>query len=323
MKALEQAVAALRGGEAIAMASHINPDGDSLGSLLGLAMALSRAGKKVYPGLPEPWKYPPQYLFLPGRELLLDPSQLEEAPELFIALDCSNAERLGELREKAQAASLLINIDHHEDNSLFGGINVVDKEASSTSEIVYRALKAAGWSPPTPAEATCLYTGLVADTGRFRHHNTSASAFAVAGELVQAGADIFRVGDELYGSQSLAYTRLLGRVLQRAEIVERHAFAYSYITRRDLAETGATLPETEDMIDHLRALRQTRVVALFKELPDGKVRVSLRSRDGFEVGPIARLLGGGGHALAAGYTSASGIEASLGGLLEMLERGRA
>ena len=322
MRPIERAAAALREERAIAMASHVNPDGDSLGSLLALAMALARAGKEVYPALPEPWKFPPQYFFLPGRELLLDPSRLAGDTRVFIALDCSNAERLGELQGAAQASPLLINIDHHEDNRHFGGINVVDKEASSTCEIVYRLMEEAGMRP-TAQEATCLYTGLVADTGRFRHRNTSALAFHVAGDLVRAGADIFRVAEELYESQSLPYTRLLGRALQRAEVMESHALAYSYITRRDLTETGATLPETEDMIDHLRALRGTRVVALFKELPDGKVRVSLRSRDGFEVGPIARLLGGGGHALAAGYTSEEDIEGSLAGLLEKLEERRA
>lgn len=322
MTALEKAVEALKEGENIVIASHVNPDGDSLGSLLGLAMALSRMGKSVFPYLPEPWKYPPQYEFLPGRDLLLDPSRLEETPEVFIALDCSNEERLGALREKALAARLLINIDHHEDNQLFGGVNVVEKEASSTSEIVYGIIKAAGW-PLAPPEATCLYTGLVTDTGRFQHRNTSASTFAVAYELAEAGADIFRVVEEVYGSQSVSYTRLLGRALQRIEVMEGYAFAYSYITQLDLAETGATLPETEDMIDYLRSVRGTQVVALFKELPDGKVRVSLRSRDGFEVGPIARLLGGGGHALAAGYTSDSDLEGSLTGLVEKLKARRA
>jgi phosphoesterase RecJ-like protein len=123
---------------------------------------------------------------------------------------------------------------------------------------------------------------------------------------------------EVYESQSLPYTRLLGRTLERMEIREEFGLAYSFVSQADLEDTGAVLPETEDLIDHLRSVRGTRIVALFKELSDGKVRVSLRSRDGFEVGPIARKLGGGGHALAAGYTSDMDIEGSVNGLVDML-----
>jgi phosphoesterase RecJ-like protein len=287
-----------------------------------MAAVLAEKGKRVLPCLPEPWKYPPQYAFLPGKELIVEPAQVEESLDLFVVLDCSNQERLGPLQEKAASAKVLINIDHHEDNSMFGAINLVDAGASSTSELVYGIIKAAGL-PLSPQVATCLYTGVVTDTGRFQHRNTSPRTFVIAYELAAAGADIFRVVKEVYDSQSLSYTRLLGRALQRVEVMDDYRFAYSYITQDDLADTGATLPETEDLIDHLRSVRGTRVVALFKELSDGKVRVSLRSRDGFEVGPIARSMGGGGHAMAAGYTSDSDIEGSVAGLLRELRNRRA
>jgi len=315
---LGSVISALMKAEAIGISSHENPDGDSVGSLLGLAMVLNRAGKRVFPCMPEPWKYPPQYAFLPGRELLVDPDEMEGGLELFVALDCSNPERLGPLQDKAASAAMLLNIDHHEDNQLYAGMNLVDAGASSTSELVYKVIKEAGW-PMGPDIATCLYTGVVTDTGRFQHINTSPETFAIASELTAAGADIFQVVKEVYDNQSLAYTRLLGRVLQRIKIVEDRELAYSYITQLDLDETGAVLPETEDLIDHLRSVRGTRVVALFKELADGKVRVSLRSRDGFEVGPIARSLGGGGHAMAAGYTSDSDVEGSIAGFVDELQ----
>ncbi len=318
MKELALAASAISGAETIGISSHVNPDGDSIGSLLGLAMLLQAAGKRTFPCFPEPWKYPPQYTFLPGRELLIEPAALEEGLELFVALDCSNPERLGPLQERAESAGMLLNIDHHEDNRLYGGINLVDESASSTSELVYKAGKAAGF-PMSPDIATCFYTGVVTDTGRFQHRNTSPGTFITASQLAAAGADIFQVVKEVYGNQSLSYTRILGRVLQRIEVLEEYEFAYSFITQRDLAETGAVLPETEDLIDHMRSLRGTRVVALLKELADGKVRVSLRSRDGFEVGPIARRLGGGGHAMAAGYTSESDIEGSIAVLMDMLQ----
>ena len=317
LKELERIVSALKETATIGIASHINPDGDSVGSLLALAMVLDGAGKRVRPCIPEPWKFPPPYGFLPGREMLIDPGDLEEGLELFVALDCSNPERLGPLQAKAESARTLINIDHHEDNKLYGTVNLVEAAASSTSEIVLAIIKEGGWSLE-PEVATCLYTGVVTDTGRFQHRNTSPRTFALAGELASAGADIFQVVKEVYDSQSLQYTRLLGRALQRLDVVEDHSLGYSYITQQDLDETGATLPETEDLIDHLRAVKDIRVVALFKELEDGRVRVSLRSRDGYEVGPIARAMGGGGHALAAGYTSDKDITGSIEVLIEKL-----
>ncbi|RJP30517.1 MAG: bifunctional oligoribonuclease/PAP phosphatase NrnA [Actinobacteria bacterium] len=317
MKGLQAAVAALEEAGEIGISSHVNPDGDGVGSLLALALVLHGQGRKVYACMPEPWKFPPQYSFLPGRELFVDPDELPEGLELFVALDCSNAERLGPLQPIARSASGLLNIDHHEDNQQYGEINLVDEHASSTCELVSRVIRAAGWTIE-PEVATCLYTGLVTDTGRFEHRNTSSYTFALASELAAAGADTFQVIREVYDNQSLPYTRLLGRALQRIEVVDGLGLAYSYITQKDLGETGAVLPETEDLIDHLRSVRGTRVVALFKELADGKVRVSLRSRDAYEVGPVARGMGGGGHAMAAGYTSELDVEGSISSLIREL-----
>ena len=317
MKELEAAARALEEAQEIGLSSHVNPDGDSTGSLLALAMLLNNQSKRVYACMPEPWKYPPQYLFLPGREMLFEPEDMPDELDLFIALDCSNSERLGPLRDYATSKRMLLNIDHHEDNKLYGDINLVDEQASSTSELVLKLIKAEGWDID-PEVATCLYTGIVTDTGRFEHQNTSPETFAIASELAAAGADIFQVVNEVYDNQSLPYTHLLGRALQRIEVVEDLGLAYSYITQRDLSDTGAVLPETEDLIDHLRSLRGTQVVALFKELSDGKVRVSLRSRDTCEVGPVARSMGGGGHARAAGYTSDDDIEESISSFVQEL-----
>ncbi|MDI6872911.1 DHH family phosphoesterase [Candidatus Solincola sp.] len=318
---LRAAVRAVEESGVVCLSSHVNPDGDGLGSLLGLTLVLRALSKEVYSALPRPEQFPPQYLFLPGRDSLCSPEELPESADLFIALDCSNPERLEGLRSRAEAAGLLVNVDHHEDNSLFGDIDLVDPKASSTSELVYRLMRSGDWEL-TPEVATCLYTGLVTDTGRFQHRNTGPGALAVASELAAAGANLALISREVYESQSLSYTRLVGRALERAEVLEDLGLVYSYITQRDLKETGASLPETEDLIDHLRAVRGTRVAALFKELEDGKVRVSLRSRDGAEVGPVARALGGGGHASAAGYTSDLDLEGSLARLVEVLRRAR-
>lgn len=308
----------LRKAAEVAVASHVNPDGDGVGSLLALASALCREGKKVWASLPDPGDYPPQYLFLPGREILLSPHEFPEAPQVFVALDCSNLERLGGLAERARRSGLLVNIDHHEDNRRFGDLNEVDSEASSTSELITLLLDEAGWEI-TPDMATCLYTGIMTDTGRFQHRNTGPRAFRAAARLAAAGADVFSAAKEVYENQSLSYLHLVGVVLQRMEITGKRALAYSYITREDLRKTGASLSETEDLIDFMRMARGAEVVALFKELDDGRVRVSLRSRDGMDVGPIARALGGGGHAKAAGYTWDGDIRSGLEKLLEAVE----
>ncbi len=314
---LQAVIDALESAESLALTSHVNPDGDGVGSLLALALVLERRGKEVFASLPEPAQYPPQYLFLPGRDLLSSPDEIPHGPKLFVALDCSNLDRLGKLREKAEGAAVLVNVDHHEDNRRFAHINLVDSRASSTSELIYKLIRRSGWEMDAQV-ATCLYTGLVTDTGRFQHRNTGPEALAVASQLAAAGADLELISKEVYESQSLGYTRLLGRALQRVQVLEDLGLVYSYVTQEDLMETGATLPETEDLIDHLRTVRGTRIAVLFKELENGKIRVSLRSRDGVEVGPVARLLGGGGHANAAGYTSDKDLSGSLSQLLETL-----
>lgn len=319
MRESRAVIEAVERASAIGVSSHVNPDGDGVGSLLACALLFDAMGKMVYASLPDPSQYPPQYLFLPGRKLLADPGGFPEDLDLFVALDCSNPERLGALRERAVSARTLVNIDHHEDNRRFAHLNLVDPEASSTSELVHGLIKEAGWRM-SPEVATCLYTGLVTDTGRFQHRNTTPQAFRTAAELATQGADIFRVVKEVYESQSLSYARLLGRTLERMQMVEELGLAYSFVTREDLSESGAVLPETEDLIDHLRIVRGARLVALFKELEDGRVRVSLRSEDDRPVGPVARALGGGGHANAAGYTSEKDLRGSLEELLELLRR---
>jgi phosphoesterase RecJ-like protein len=320
MRTPQEVAQALAGAQRIAASSHVNPDGDSVGSLLALTMALEGIGKKVLACLPDPRGYPPQYEFLPGRERLLREVDFPHDIEIFVALDCSNLDRLTGARACAESVPLLINVDHHEDNQNFGHLNLVDPQASSTCELVYKIILAGGWEI-TPEIATCLYTGILTDTGRFQHQNTSPETFRIASELAGSGADIYGVAREIYESESLSYTRLLGLALERATLLEKYGLVYSFITRTDLTKTGAVLAETEDMIDHLRVVRGARIVAVLKELEDGRVRVSLRSCDEYEVGPVARMMGGGGHAKAAGYTSDRGIEESLQDLLNVLNHG--
>lgn len=281
--------------------SHQNPDGDAIGSALGLGLMLCRAGKKVQAGWPEPFELPDKYRFLPGTELLTDPGDLT-FDGLVVAVDCANTDRLGALGDAARLAPSLINIDHHPDNTLFGTVNIVDPTSSATAEILYRSAGKLGLELDGDV-AVCLYTGIVTDTGRFQFSNTSAGTLRVASELIGLGVDPNRLYQEIFQGDSLPYLRFTGDVLSRAVFEPESGLAYVFMSQGELGRFGVKMVETEDLIDSLRTLKGHRTAALFKELPDGRIRVSLRSRADIDVGAVARRLGGGGHRAAAGYTS--------------------
>ncbi len=286
----------------VAITSHVNPDGDSIGSLIGLALCLSQQGKQVWAAIPGKGVLPPQYKFMPGQELLVPVADFPQPAPVFVALDCGNIERLNSLKDIALGAERFVNIDHHVDNTLFGHLNLVRPDASSTSEIVYGLLKEAG-VPIAANAALSFYVGLMTDSGRFQHDNTNPATFQAASELVALGADPHLAAKEVYQSQSLAYMRLVGRTLTKAEIVSDLEMVHSYVSQQDLAETGALMEETEDLIDILRIVRDANIAVLLKQLEDGQVRVSMRSSDDVDIAWIARKHGGGGHARAAGFTS--------------------
>jgi phosphoesterase RecJ-like protein len=221
-----------------------------------------------------------------------------------MAMDCANAGRLEELEEGALERPIL-NIDHHPDNSLFGTCNIVRQDASATSQLVFELAPGLGFEVDRDV-AICLYTGLVTDTGRFQFSNTTARTLRIAADLVEAGVEPHLVFENVYQDDSLPYLRLSGEMLCRAVYEPDIGLVYGTLSQADLRRCGVLMTETEDLIDYLRALRGHRVVALFKEMRDGGVRVSLRSRKDTDIGSIARKLGGGGHRVAAGYTSSKG-----------------
>ncbi|MDQ3985840.1 MAG: bifunctional oligoribonuclease/PAP phosphatase NrnA [Actinomycetota bacterium] len=303
----DKVVEALRSAEEVVIACHINPDGDALGSLLGASAGLEQLGKKTYASWgTQPVEVPFAYRFLPSADSVMDPAAVP-ATDTFLAVDCGAADRLGVLEQKARAASCLINIDHHPANENFGTLNLVDTRASSTAELVTYLLADLGVRLDKNI-ATCLYTGVVTDTGRFQHSNSTPDTLRLAADLLSYDVSAPQVATEVFDSSPFGYLKLVGRVLDRAELFEQERFVYSYITQKDLAETGVGLDETEKLIDLLRATRAADVAAIFKEQPEGNFRVSLRSR-GPSVGAIARRNGGGGHELAAGFTASSVEEA--------------
>ena len=314
----EGAAAALRDASSVVVACHVNPDGDALGSLFASALALEKLGKKVWPSWGTPGAVVPDgYRFLPGSDRFVACSEVPDC-DVFLALDCGGRDRLGELEEKAVKAPVLINIDHHPGNSDFGHHNIVVTTASSTAELIGRLIRDLGIEV-TDDIATCLYTGIVTDTGRFSYTNSSPDTLRMAADLLATGVDAPAIALEVFESAPFGYLKLVGRVLDRAVLHAPERFVYSWLKREDLDETGVNMPDTEKVIDLVRATRDADVAALYKQQEDGAWRVSLRSKGPVSVGALARERGGGGHELAAGFT-APDLEESVTDLLQALRR---
>jgi bifunctional oligoribonuclease and PAP phosphatase NrnA len=300
----DAAVQALARAPEIVVACHVNPDGDAFGSLLAATLGLNQLGKATHTTWGDPVAtVPMSYSFLPGVDAIVQPDAIEAA-DTVLALDCGAGDRLGLLEPIARKANAVINVDHHPGNDNFGTHNIVVTEASSTAELVHGLLLDLGVKLDLDI-ATCIYTGIVTDTGRFTYSNTSPDTLRLAADLLALGVPATRVAEEVYDSSPFAYLRLVGQTLERATLIEKDRFVYSWITQDDLEETGVGLDETDKLIDQIRVAREADVAAVFKEQRDGSYRVSLRSRGPVSVGAIARQNGGGGHELAAGFTAES------------------
>lgn len=312
----DAAVDALRNAESVAIACHVNPDGDALGSLFAASIGLRRLGKTTYPTWgTSPAAIPFSYDFLPDVESLVQPADVPEV-DTFLAVDCGAGNRLGALEERARAAKTVINVDHHPGNDDFGTHNLVVTHVSSTAELITRLLQDLNVEIDKEI-ATCLYTGLVTDTGRFQYSNSSPDTLRLAADLLALGVPATDIATEVFESSPFGYLKLVGRVLDRAVLFEDVRFVYSWLTLSDLAETGVAPDETDKLIDSVRSTRAADVAALFKEQADGKYRVSMRSK-GPSVGALARKRGGGGHELAAGFT-ADDVEQTVIALREELK----
>lgn len=297
----DEAVTALRDAREVAIACHVNPDGDAVGSLLAASLGLQKLGKKTFMSwgskLAEPLA---TFSFLPGMNDILMPADMP-VTDTFLALDCGAGDRLGELETHAKKAETIINVDHHPGNDNFGTINVVIPEASSTAELVAELLRDAGVEFDRDI-ATCLYTGIVTDTGRFSYSNTRPQTLRLAANLLGYDVSAPDIARDVFESSPFGYLKLVGHVLERAELFEEERFVYSWVTRADLDETGVAMEETDRLVDAIRGTRAVDVAALFKEQKDGRWRVSLRSK-GRGIADFARSHGGGGHELAAGFTA--------------------
>jgi phosphoesterase RecJ-like protein len=301
----------LRGAERFILVTHENPDGDALGSLVAMHGVLSALGKDVvmFMGADEfPLAHEYRTVALDG--LICEaPADLHERTVVF--LDCGNIDRSPAEIVKRPGAHIL-NVDHHHDNTRFGTVNHVVKDASCTAEIVWDLMRALDVEP-SPTVADALYVGLVTDTGKFMYENTTARAHVMAAELIGAGVDVNAIYRRLYEGMPFSKLELLSRGLANVQRFDDGRLTIAQLCRADFEAAGAQESSSEGVIDHLRSVEGTKVAALARELLDadkaGKRKVSLRATDGtVDVSVIARAAGGGGHRQAAGFTTGLGIE---------------
>jgi phosphoesterase RecJ-like protein len=290
--------AVLRAHQRFAILSHVRPDGDALGSQLGLALSLSKLGKTVMvrneDGLLE------KYSFLPGGEFLQTPLGEPQDFDVAIALDTATQTRLGTATELVRSAKIWINIDHHPSNPGFGDLVYIDSTAPATGQILFELIQSQGL-PMDAAIAENLFVAISTDTGSFQYPNTTARTFEIGAELVRAGVDVGRVSQLLYESYPRRRTELLRELLGTMRFEANGQIACFSLSLKIAADLGVKPEDNEGLIDHLRAIQGVIVAIFFEELAEGKVRVSMRSKnERVDVSAICQKFGGGGHKLAAG-----------------------
>ena len=294
---IDRILDAVRQNKTFCIVGHIRPDGDCVGSQIGLALALQSEAKRVVC-----WNedvVPDKYRFL-NRDGLFQKPKPGMKFDCVIATDCASFERLGRAGKCVAHRKVLINIDHHESNTRYGDINWVSAREPSTGELIYRLLKIARW-PITKPIADCLFTAVSTDTGSFQYPTTRPGTFHVGAELVTRGADLARICDEVYQSYPLSRVRLLKHIYNHFRLTHQDQIAYFWLRQADFARAGSEGDQTEGLIDHIRDIAPVIVACVFEEIEPELTRISLRSKsDQINVSDIAEQFGGGGHPAAAG-----------------------
>jgi phosphoesterase RecJ-like protein len=319
---LTRAAEVLRDAPAAALACHVNPDADALGSMLALGLHLADRGVDVTCSFPNPLAELPRWASsLPGRELLVEPDAFPEAPPVMVTCDCASFDRLGALGRAADAATELIWIDHHRSNDGRGTIRLVEPTASSTCEIAAELIDAIG-GDMSDGSAMCLYAGLVTDTGRFQYEAAGPSTLRLAARLREHPFDHAALARSLYEDNRAAYLEVASVAAARARLEPASDLVWTYVLWADLERAGVGPADVDDLIDVVRTAREADVAALVKQQRDGHFKVSVRSRGGHDLSAVASAFGGGGHRLAAGYTSATGPAETVAALRDALASAR-
>jgi len=304
---IHQVLAEIDSRESFVLTSHARADGDAVGSSLACCEVLRRMGKQaeviLHDGVPR------VYQQLPFADGVIHADRVNGSYDAAILLECDSIQRT---RLEGLEAQFLINIDHHKSGRAFANVNWIDPQAVATAEMVYRLAREAGVKI-SPEIATCLYTAVLTDTGAFMYEGTNQHTFELARELVLAGADPARCARHIYFGHSTAKMRLLGLALSALQ--REGPLAWIWVTQEQMERTGAKEEDCEGLVNYALAIGDVEVAVFFRELPDRRFRVSLRSKGALDVAHIAEEFGGGGHACASGCSVDGPLHAAVESVL--------
>ncbi|HAV21779.1 MAG TPA: bifunctional oligoribonuclease/PAP phosphatase NrnA [Firmicutes bacterium] len=288
----------------ILIATHVLPDGDAIGSMLGLGMGLQKRGRRVTMACPG--GVPENLRFLPGSEEILSVDNIEPSEyDIVVVLDSSDLGRIEGIYEKLRSGIPIVNIDHHATNKSYGTYNYVDTSNAATGEQIYKILVSMNVRVDVSI-AVCLFTAIATDTGFFRFSNTTPTTLRIAARLVEKGAEPGAISEQIYEARPLESLKMLGRVLDTLRLDKTGKIAWLEVYDDWMTEFSLDEEQTEGFVNYGRMVRGVEVAFLFRESSDGKIRVGMRSKGEFDVGALAEELGGGGHAKAAGCTLDTG-----------------
>ena len=297
LKILDKIIRAVKGSRTFAIGGHMRPDGDCIGSQLAVAYALKDLGKKVMVFNQD--EMPEKLAFLDPKKIVTGPKKTNHY-DCVMVTDCASYERMGTICDSVARRDLLINIDHHGSNTRYGDINWIDAKSASSGELIYRLLKQAKW-PITAPIADCLFTAISTDTGSFQYPTTQPSTYHAAAELVNRGAHLARICEEVYQSYPLSRVKLQKHMYNSFKLTEQNQVAYFWLRQADYKKAGAVPDESEGLIDHIRDIQGVKIACLFEEIEPEITRISLRSKlPEVNASDIALAFGGGGHQSAAG-----------------------
>lgn len=291
--------ALIDGANKIYIASHINPDGDNLGSLMALYLALKKENKEVF--AIEDDEIPVAQAFLPGIDEMVHSSSLNDAADLFIAVDCADKERLGENPGKLfDKAKNTLNIDHHRTNTMYADINIVDSKAPAAGEIVYNLLKKLDIEIDKDI-ATSIYEAISSDTGSFKYDSVRKATFLAAADLMDYGVEPGEIAVNLYQNRSLPKTKLLIKAMNTLELYEDGKIGLVIVSDDDIEKLGAKKSDSDGIVEFVRDISTVELAIFLKDKGDS-VKLSLRSKKYIDATKITDKFGGGGHIRAAGAT---------------------
>lgn len=295
MSEVKQIAEYIRNNDGFAVVCHENPDGDALGSLMAMTRALQIFGKKAEPLCVDCPPY--KYANIPGMAEI-QCCKAKDGHDHVITVDCADKERLGDAAGWFKPEAFVINIDHHQSNTMFGNINYIDSHSASSAELVYRVMQELG-VPLDKELAEYLLVAVSTDTGHFSYTNTHPETLQFAAELIAAGADIQNMSNDVYKRRTEGMTRLIGRAIEHLVVFAEGRAALLWLSQQDYDECGAELADSEGLVDYGRDIDTVEIACFVREAKGG-AKASLRSKGNIDVAKLAQTMGGGGHKAAAG-----------------------